>query len=258
MRRIMLPILGVYAYLAFAVLLLVFLPLVALAWLFHRRDPAHRIQGRWVRRLGKACGQPLNPFWHFSVEGAAPEDIGSKGYVVVSNHESAADVFLLSRLPWDMRWVAKEELFKTPVSGWIMRLGGDIPLKRGRGGSVRAMFDACRTTLQNGLSVMLFPEGTRSDDGELLPFRDGAFELAISTGTPVLPIAVSGARDCRPKGSLWFGWAHARARILEPIPTAGMTLDDLPALRDGVREQIGEAVRELRSKREALAAPVVV
>jgi len=246
MRRLMHPLLGIYAYVTFALLLLIFLPLVALAWLFHRGDPAHRIQGRWVRRLGKACGGFLNPFWSFSVEGAPPEGIDSKGYVVVSNHESSADVFLLSRLPWDMRWVAKEELFHVPVAGWILRLGGDIPVRRGRGGSVRAMIAACKTTLANGLSVMIFPEGTRSDDGELLPFRDGAFELAIEAGVPVLPIAVSGARACRPKGSLWFGFAHARARILPAISTEGLGPEDIASLRDGVRSRIAAAVAELR------------
>lgn len=260
MRRALTPLLGIYAYIAFASLLLIFLPLVALAWVFHRGDPTHRIQGRWVRRLGKACGRPLNPFWKFKVEGDAPAGIDSKGYVVVSNHESSADVFLLSRLPWDMRWVAKEELFRTPVSGWIMRLGGDIPLRRGRGGSVRAMLEACRTTLQGGLSVMLFPEGTRSEDGELLPFRDGAFELAVTTQVPVQPIAVSGARRCRPKGSLWFGWAHATARILPAISTEGMTLEDVPELRDRVRDQIAEAVAKLREREQAEhpSLPVVV
>lgn len=245
MRRLLLPILGLYAYMAFVSLLLAFLPAVALASLAHRRDSTRRIPGRWVRRLGRACGAAM-PLWRFSVEGAAPPGIATRGYVVVSNHESAADPFLLSRLPWDMRWVAKDELFRAPLAGWILRAGGDIPIRRGRGGSVRAMLEACRATLRAGMPVMLFPEGTRSPDGELLPFKDGAFELAIEAGVPVVPVALVGTRDCRPKGSLWFGWATARARVLQPVDTAGLRLADAPALREEVRERIAAEVASLR------------
>ena len=120
-----------------------------------------------------------------------------------------------------MRWVAKEALFKQPLSGWAMRFGGDIPLRRGEGESVRACLLECERALRGGISVMMFPEGTRSPGGDLLPFKDGAFELAIRTGAPILPIALAGTRAMRPKHSRWFGKAHACAKILAPIPTTG-------------------------------------
>jgi len=254
LRRLLLPILGVYAYLTFVSLLLAFLPAVALAALVHRRDPTRRVPGRWVCRLGRVCGAVM-PLWRFFVEGPTPPGIESRGYVVVANHESAADPFLLTRLPWDMRWVAKDELFRLPLAGWILRAGGLIPIRRGRGGSMRAMLEACRNTLRDGLPVMLFPEGTRSPDGELLPFKDGAFELAIEAGVPVVPVALAGTRDCRPKGSLWFGWATAKARVLQPFDTAGLTLADAPALREAVRDRIAAEVADLRRELEAANAP---
>ncbi|HEY0840972.1 MAG TPA: lysophospholipid acyltransferase family protein [Vulgatibacter sp.] len=247
MRRIATAAVGLYAYLTFVLLLIAYLAPVALARLVHRRDPTRRVPGRWVRRLGRACGSAM-PLWRFSIEGSAPPAIRSRAYVVVANHESSADPFLLSRLPWDMRWVAKDELFRLPIAGWILRMGGDVPIRRGRGGSVRAMLEACRSTLRDGLPVMLFPEGTRSPDGALLPFRDGAFELAIEAGVPVVPIALAGTRDCRPKGSLWFGRAGAKARILEPVSTEGMTIDDVPALRERVRDRIGAEVAAMRRR----------
>jgi 1-acyl-sn-glycerol-3-phosphate acyltransferase len=190
----------------------------------------------------------LTPLWSFSVEGDAPPDIASKAYVVVSNHESTADPFLLSWLPWDMRWVAKEELYKVPVIGWAMTFGGDIPLRRGDGDSVRTMLAECRRALDAGISIMLFPEGTRSKDGSLLPFKDGAFDLAISAGVPVLPVALSGTRDCRPKGSKWFGRARAIAKVLPPISTEGMTKDDVARLREDARSRIAAALPELRQR----------
>jgi 1-acyl-sn-glycerol-3-phosphate acyltransferase len=239
---------GTYSYAEFGACLAAWLPILAGSRVVHRNDPVPRIPGRWLRRLARVSTS-LSPLWKFEVRGAAPSDIGTHAYVVVCNHESSADPFLLSHLPWDMRWVAKQELFRTPLSGWALSLSGDIPLRRGDAESVRAMLAECRHTLGAGLSVMMFPEGTRSEDGSIGRFKDGAFELAIDTGVPVLPLALTGTRDCRPKGSLWFGEASAVVRVLEPLPTQGMTREDLPRLRDDARERIVAAVSELRRER---------
>lgn len=244
MRRVAL---GLFCYLQFFLLALVFLIPLGLVALFAPRDPGRRLRGRWIRRFGRAINT-FNPLWHFRVEGAKPADIDSKPFVVVSNHQSSADPFLLSLLPWDMRWVAKIELFKKPLVGWLIHLGGDIPLHRGERASVEAMFAQCRATLAAGVSVMFFPEGTRSPDGHLQAFKDGAFQLAIETGTPVLPVVVQGTRACRPKGSLWFGEASAVVRVLAPVPTTGLTLADVPQLKARVREQIAVALAELEAR----------
>ena len=251
MRR---ALLGAYTYAEFGLVLAGLLPFIAASKVLHKGDPTPRAPGRWLRRVGRISSQ-LTPLWKFSIEGQAPADIDHKAYVVVANHESTADPFLLSRLPWDMRWIAKQELFKVPVTGWYMHLSGDIPIKRGSSESVKEMMQTARDTLLRGLSVMIFPEGTRSPDGNLLPFKDGAFQLAIETGTPILPIALAGTRDCRPKGSRWFGNATAVARVLTPVPTAGLTLSDLPHLRDSIREEIGNNVRELRAARPSFVPP---
>lgn len=200
-----------------------------------------------MRRLGKTASA-LTPLWHFDIEGTPPSDIRHKPYVVIANHESQADPFLLSWLPWDMRWVAKEELFKPPFSGWAMRMSGDIKLRRGKGDSVRAMMTECERSLAGGIPVMLFPEGTRSQDGKLLPFKDGAFQLAIKAGVPVLPVAIAGTRHMRPKHSLWFGKARACAKILEPVSTVGMTEADVPTLRDRCRDAMAAVLPELQGR----------
>lgn len=244
MRRVAL---GLFCYLQFVLLAVVFLFPLSLVTLFARRDPGRRLRGRWMRRFGRAV-DALNPLWRFRVEGAKPAGIESRPFVVVSNHQSSADPFLLSLLPWDMRWVAKVELFKKPLVGWLLHLGGDIPLHRGERASVEAMMAQCRATLAAGVSVMFFPEGTRSPDGHLQAFKDGAFQLAIETGTPVLPVVVHGTRACRPKGNLWFGEASAVAKVLEPVSTAGLTLDDVPQLKARVREQIAAALAELEAR----------
>lgn len=238
---------GLYTYAEFGLVLTAFLPVMAVSSVLHRGDPTQRLPGRWMRRLGRTASR-LTPLWKFEIEGERPADIDHTAYVVVANHESLADPFLLSFLPWDMRWVAKEELFRPPMTGWAMRFGGDIPLRRGEGESVREMMKECERALAAGISVMMFPEGTRSNDGSLLPFRDGAFRLAISAGVPVLPIALAGTRQMRPKHSKWFGKAHACAKILPPIPTAGLVADDMASLRERTRDAIGAVLPELRTR----------
>lgn len=238
---------GLYTYVEFGLVLGAFIPMMAVSSVLHRGDPTQRNPGRWMRRMGRTASR-LTPLWKFNVEGTPPTDIDTRAYVVVANHESQADPFLLSFLPWDMRWVAKEELFKTPVTGWAMRFGGDIPLRRGEGESIRTMMAECKRSIDGGISVMMFPEGTRSHDGNLLPFRDGAFRLAIETGVPILPVALAGTHEMRPKHSKWFGKAHACAKVLEPIPTAGMADTDVAMLRDRARTAIAHALPDLRSR----------
>lgn len=237
---------GVYSFLEFGLCTAVFLPIMAASFRRHQGDPTQRLPGRWMRRFGRTTTN-LSPVWRFRVEGEGPKDIAHRAYVVVANHESTADPFLLSHLPWDMRWVAKQEIFNLPILGKLMTYGGDIPLRRGRKESVVEMFAECRRTLEAGMSVMMFPEGTRSKDGKLLPFKDGAFELAIEAGVPLLPVALAGTRDCMPKGAKWLGNARASARVLPVIPTAGLTREDVPQLREAAREAIGEGVTALRA-----------
>lgn len=246
MRRV---VLGAYSYFEFIVLLLLWLPILGLVTLRDREDVRRR--GRWMRRFGRVTSR-LTPLWRFRVEGRAPADIKRNAYVVVANHQSSADPFLLSSLPWDMRWIAKVELFKTPLVGWLMKLGGDIPLKRGSGGSVRTMMTEARATLDRGLPLMVFPEGTRSRDGQLGQFKDGAFELAIAAGVPILPVVLDGTKTCRPKGSWWFGDADAVARVLEPIPTAGLGPDDVARLREQVRDVIAAELPRLVARLPAM------
>jgi 1-acyl-sn-glycerol-3-phosphate acyltransferase len=240
------PLLGAWTYAEFFSLAVAFLPPMALSSALHRGDPTQRAPGRWMRRFGRAT-VASSPVWDFSVEGTPPADILQRGYVVVCNHESTADPFLLSHLPFDMRWVAKEEIFKMPLLGLLMRAGGDIPIRRGDRGSVRDMMAECQRALAAGIPIMMFPEGTRSRTGELLPFKDGAFELALAAGVPILPLALAGTKDCRRKNSLWFGRARAKVRILPAIETAGMGPDDVATLRERARDLISAEVTSLRA-----------
>ncbi|MEM1118647.1 MAG: lysophospholipid acyltransferase family protein, partial [Bacteroidota bacterium] len=152
------------------------------------RTPARVRTGRAFREMGSWIPR-VNPFWSVEVGGVAPATL-SHPFVVVSNHQSLGDIPVVSLLPWEMKWVGKKSLFEIPVLGWLMKLAEDIPVDRTDPQSRATVLTRARRVLEKGCSVMFFAEGTRSRDGRLKRFHDGAFRLAIDAGVPVLPVAV--------------------------------------------------------------------
>ena len=162
----------------------------------------------------------LNPAWPVRVEGR--EHIRRDAtYVMVANHQSLLDILVLFRLFVHFKWVAKIELFTIPCIGWNMSLNRYVQLRRGDPESIAHMMRTCEERLAEGSSVMLFPEGTRSADGRLKPFKHGAFTRATRASAPVLPIVVEGTADALPKrGFVLQGRHHIRVRVLPEIPYA--------------------------------------
>jgi len=204
-------------------------------------DPGRYAAGRAFRVVGVTALR-LNSLWRFRTRGALTD--ARRPYVVVANHESYADVFLISCFPWEMKWLSKDTMFNIPCMGWMMQMAGDIKLVRGNRDSAADAIMQCRDRLKKRVSVMIFPEGTRSRSWDMLPFKDGAFRLAIEAGVPILPIAVAGTRFAMAKGTFRFLPARAIAQLLDPIATTGMTLADVGTLKQLTRERI-EAARQL-------------
>jgi 1-acyl-sn-glycerol-3-phosphate acyltransferase len=221
-------------------------PVVAIIWLFTAPfDTGRYAAGRAFRIVG-VTAMRLNGLWKFRTRGSL--DDARRPYVVVANHESYADVFLISCFPWEMKWLSKDTMFKIPCMGWMMQMAGDIKLVRGDRDSTINAIAQCRDRLAKKVSVMIFPEGTRSKTQEMLPFKDGAFRLAIETQSPVLPIAVAGTRNAMAKGTFRFLRSRALAQVLEPIDTAGMTMDDVGRLKQMARERIDAGRRALAAE----------
>jgi 1-acyl-sn-glycerol-3-phosphate acyltransferase len=225
-------------------LIVLWVPLLALVRLADR-DPLRRRTGRWFRRLGRALAK-VNP-WRIHISGAGrirPQ----QAYVIVSNHQSLADIPVISHLRVDAKWLAKAELFRVPPLGWMLRMAGDIPVARAdRRKGAQALLQAARV-LRQGCSVVFFPEGTRSPDGKLLPFSDGPFQLAIREGVPVLPLAVEGSGAALPRHSWLFGGTQdIHLRVLEPVPTGGFEARQGALLRDHVRNAIADELARLRT-----------
>ena len=218
-------------------------PIVALIFVCTAPFDKGRYAAGRAFRLVAVTSLKINPLWRFKTRGQLSDP--RRPYVVVANHESYADVFLISRFPWEMKWLSKDTMFKIPLMGWMMQMAGDIKLVRGNRDSAADAIVQCRDRLRKRVSVMIFPEGTRSKSREMLPFKDGAFRLAIETGSPILPIAVAGTRYAMAKGSFRFQPARALAVHLDPIETVGMTLADIPALKERTRAAIEEGRRNL-------------
>jgi 1-acyl-sn-glycerol-3-phosphate acyltransferase len=139
-------------------------------------------------------------------------------YVLVANHTSIADIVLCFCLLRQFKWVSKTQVFNLPLLGWNMRLSRYIPLVRGNPNSIANMMDACRKWMARGISIMMFPEGTRSDDGQVKAFKHGAFTLAQEARVPVVPIAIHGGHTLIPKhGATFAAKATLVVEVLPPV-----------------------------------------
>lgn len=236
---------SIWAWAMTGLLILVWFPLVALLWLIDR-DPIRYRTGRFLRRLGAFISY-LNPFWDIEVLGDPPDDMRAP-YVIVSNHLSHADVPIISRLPWEMKWVAKKELFELPLAGWMLRMARDIPVDRGDRRSRAQVLVKGRKVLQADCPLMFFPEGTRSRDGRVHRFYEGPFRLAIREGVPILPLAIDGTQDALPKHNWRFKdpGTKMRLKVLPPVETAELSQEDVSALAEQVRAQIVEQIAAWR------------
>ncbi|HET8725245.1 MAG TPA: lysophospholipid acyltransferase family protein [Anaeromyxobacteraceae bacterium] len=242
-------LLAAISYVVSVVVIVLGFPILALLVLVTAPfDPTRRVAGLFLRRLGSTPTYVF-PFWHVRIEGEQP---ASGAYVCTSNHQSFLDIFAMSRQKREMKWIAKEEIFKLPFFGLYFRLSGDISVNRGDRESGGAALTKARWYLDRGMPVMIFPEGTRSRDGRMGPFKPGAFRLAIEAQVPVLPVAVSGSAYGMPKGSPWIRPTLVLVRVLAPIETKGMTGADVVRLMGMARERIAAAEQELSAERAAL------
>lgn len=175
------------------------------------------------------------------VEASGLEHVGAtKTAVYMSNHQSVLDIgAIVETLPVSWRFVAKKELTYIPFFGWALGLSDQVVIDRGnRRRSVESLRRAAER-VRGGVNVIIFPEGTRSPDGSLQPFKSGGFHLAIDAQVPIIPVTVSGSSRLSPKGSLRVRSGTIQVAYGAPIPTAGMTTRD----RDVLKDRVAAAIR---------------
>lgn len=185
------------------------------------------------------------PSWRIQVIGR--ELLPRGPAVLVANHQSMADVVAVMGLKHPFKFVSKASLFSLPLVGWMMRMAKYVSLERGRPRSTQRMMEACRGWLKRGVAVLLFPEGTYSTGGQMLPFKRGAFLLAIEEKVPLVPVALAGTTELVEGDGPWMSpRANVRITVLPPIPPAELG-EDADALAQRVRARLETALAAPRS-----------
>lgn len=200
------------------------------------QNSAHRIACLWGRGL-----LWLIPGWSYSIEGAhlLPK-AWDEPVVVVANHQSSVDICVVLATRFQFRWLSKIEAFRLPLIGSAMRWAGYVPIKRGDKKSHRLALQKSVECLRSGISMIFFPEGSRSLTGELGSFKSGAFRTAAEANVRILPIAIKGSANLMKKGSLIFNTAHVKVKVLPPLrQPADETLQGFIArIRDMIKTEL--------------------
>jgi 1-acyl-sn-glycerol-3-phosphate acyltransferase len=244
---------SVYLWLVIAIvtvlMYVVGLPLFLIAMPFDRqRKFGHYYASFWGRVILR-----LNRRWSHEVLNADKVPRG-RPLVVVSNHQGIGDILMAFCLNLQFKWISKRSNFYVPCMGWFMYHAGYIPLRRGKKSSIVQCMARARRYLDDGVSVLFFPEGTRSRDGKLLPFKSGAFRVAIDSGVDILPIAITGTYDALPVGGWKFPDSPSTMKLIvgDVISTKGLLEQDLPALI----ERTERVVFALKTEAERTSAPL--
>ena len=228
---------SVYHIILFVVASLVYFPFAFIVWgitiLFDRRLAIlHLFSSVWASSYTW-----LSPIWSVTITGRRNVD-RKKAYVMVCNHQSMLDIPVIYRIFLHFKWVSKASLFKIPVIGWNLWMNRHIKLERSNMMSQRKMLRQCAENIQRGSSVMIFPEGTRSRNGELRSFKEGAFLIALQQKSDILPIVLDGSYKALPeRGFFPNRKQNVCVHILSPVA--------YEAIKDmGVR-QVSEHIRAI-------------
>jgi 1-acyl-sn-glycerol-3-phosphate acyltransferase len=197
--------------------------------------------GRWQVFLYRLWGSTVLGIFGARVRVKGAERLSpGQNYVIVSNHLSLVDTpVMLKGLPVPFKFLAKRELLKVPFIGWYLKRAGHLTVDRASlRSSIQSMNECARLIRERSLSVLIFAEGTRSANGQMQPFKDGAAYLAIQSGVPAVPVALCGTWDVLPAKDSCFLPGDVELRIGEPIDPRGYTLKDRSALTSALEERV--------------------
>ena len=239
-------ILTIYEWTLFLVVCIVLYPIAVIIFLItvlfdKKRVILHGFSSFWA-----SLYLWLQPLWKVTWEGKEHIKKG-QAYVIVSNHQALLDILIIYTLSKHFKWVAKNSLLKLPFLGWNMALNGYIIVKRTDTKSQIKMMKHSERTLKSGSSIMIFPEGTRSTDGQVGRFKRGAFILSEIADVPVLPIALFNMDKAVKKNSLWLNKAtDMKAKVFPPVYPKDFknTKDMSAAVKDIISNQLDEWKKE--------------
>ena len=241
-------ILSVLFYIIFLAFTLVYFVIMCVAFVltvpFDRdRIVLHRLSRAWALCYFRAV-----PTWRLVVEGRENVD-RKQAYVVVVNHRSMIDIILMYVLPLrNFKWVSKREVYKWPLFGWVLWMHGDVTIERGSASSVRQMMAGGSKWLGRGVSMVVFPEGSRSKTDNLGRCREGAFALAKQAGVPILPVVTLGTGSVLEKGGRLNFRNVYRVRILPPVSAEEVAAADVKELTQKMYDLMSAEHEELKKE----------
>ena len=229
-------IITIYIWLLVLITFIAFLPVITLlflfTFLFDKRLAAIHYFSSWWAMLYIW----LNPLWSIQFEGRDKMK-KNQTYVILSNHQSLLDIAILYGLFFPYKWVTKVENFKIPGIGWIMILNRYLKVDRNKRETYLQMINDCEKSINNGSSVLLFPEGTRSRDGIIKNFKTGPFKAALQSMTPIMPVVIDGSNRALKKNNFVFnGRQTFKVKVLDPIPYESFKDKNVKAITQEVRE----------------------
>lgn len=220
---------------------------VVFSFFRNAENNVHKVANIWSRVLLFICATQVEVIGGKNILHHRPQ-------VLMANHQSDFDILIvLAHVPGQFRWIAKKELFTIPIFGQAMRSAGYIEIDRQNHEKALESLDVAAQHIRRGKSVMTFPEGTRSRNGEIKPFKPGTFYLAIQSGAPIVPISIIGSGEIMPKRSLKIKPGKIKLVIDKPIPVAGYSLENRHELIERVRQVI---IRNYDTYREAGTASI--
>ncbi len=222
------------------------IPIIAVGWFDKEKYYTGKLIKMWARWVIWSTGI------QYEIDGLDNLNL-DKQYIFMSNHESALDIVLgVAAIPSNLVFLAKKELFRVPVFGWAMEAAGMIKIDRQNPEIARkSVSEAVETLMHSSFSTLIYPEGTRSNGEELLPFKKGGFILAIRTQLPVVPITILGAGNVLPKGTLAIKKSHIKMIIDNPIPTLEMDINDKDQLLQDCRNIINQNLAHAKAGQKA-------
>lgn len=234
------------------ILIVVLFPVTFIVWLVtFPFDPARRITHAMLIFQGMVLAYAV-PVWKIKMEGRKKADRKTT-YVIISNHQSILDILLLNCLRYRYKWISKIENTNVPFVGWYLKMADYITVDRGNSESKDKMMSEALAVLKKGISLMIFPEGTRSTDNQIGFFKRGAFQLALTASVPVLPVIIDGTGGVLPKHGLVFGGFHRiTIRVLDPVPTESFGTEDCDELAARFQQMMSDALSNLRKEKERL------
>ena len=240
---------SLWVWISSVVFILLAFPVALILWLVSLPFDGRRLLNNdWMIFQGIVLTK-MSPFWKVIAEGREKID-PDQAYIIVPNHQSLLDIVFFNMLRHRLRWVSKTEIFRLPLVGQEMKMVKYIELIRGNKASVIKMMEKCVESLKAGISIVIFPEGTRSLNGEIGKFKTGAFQLAVRTDKPLLPVLIDGTGEIMPKkgGIIFRSRRIVRIRVLDPIFPGQFGTGNPDELATRVQALMVDAMNKLRSE----------